>query len=224
VFFVHSPFYIAQHHARNKRLSDIVGLAFGNGSQTVPGRLVAFERWRIIKLGFTHQSRLLWRSKLFSRATIMPLLYQRGNTCGKLSRISYSIGTPPVIIRLLEDEGPLRLTLHRRVLGCVGVFLASSLCLLPFVALIWLWRTFKFSLLRTPDQGVGPMPSSGHVLLYWRKNTSLSFRIASLVNQFTPGPNKKTISGVAAVWSWRSGKVNSWYSAWRSVFGTCGSA
>jgi len=39
-----------------------------------------------------------------------------GNTCGRLSRSPPDIDTPPVIIRLLEEAGPLKLTCT-----CAGV-------------------------------------------------------------------------------------------------------
>jgi hypothetical protein len=40
----------------------------------------------------------------------MPLPYHRRNTCVRLSRSSYDMSTPPSIIRLLEEAGPLKLT------------------------------------------------------------------------------------------------------------------
>jgi hypothetical protein len=62
----------------------------------------------------------------------MSLPYQRGNICGRFSRISYDMDTIPVIIRLLEERN--RSSLNARMLDCGGVHSVSSFCSLPFLS------------------------------------------------------------------------------------------
>jgi len=64
--------------------------------------------------------------------------------------------TPPVIIRLLEELGLLKLTFMFAGV-CWSLLSVRNFARCSLWELIWFWRTFKFSLLKTPNQGVGLM-------------------------------------------------------------------